>query len=217
MTTDLKIFHQNIRGISHKTDEILISLAHNFPNVLCLTEHHLRTGEITKVKLGQYSLGAHFCRQTYKQGGVSIYVSNGIQYNTINFNQYNREDLETCALKIRVLTNSFIVLCTYRSPTGNFIYFLNQLESILNKLYKVSTNLILCGDFNINHLDVNSRRHLLESLLASFSLFSTVKFPTRTFNKSCALQLALQQILKITVFCAKTTVFCVTVLITTTL
>ena len=72
VATDLKIFLQNIRGISHKTDEILISLAHNFPNVLCLTEHHLRTGEITKVKLGQYSLGAYFCRQSYKQGGVSI-------------------------------------------------------------------------------------------------------------------------------------------------
>ena len=36
-------------------------------------------------------------------------------------------------------------------------------------------------------LDVNSRRHLLGSLLASFSLFSTVKFPTRTFNKSYTL------------------------------
>ena len=39
--TDLKIFHQSIRGISHKTEKILISLAHNFPHVLCLMEHHL--------------------------------------------------------------------------------------------------------------------------------------------------------------------------------
>ena len=71
-TTDSKIFHQNIRGISHKIDEILISLAHNSPHVLCLTEHHLQTEEITNLKLGQYSLGAYFCRQSYKQGGVSI-------------------------------------------------------------------------------------------------------------------------------------------------
>jgi hypothetical protein len=133
-------------------------------------------------------LGAHFCGQTYKQGGVSIYVSNDIQYNTINLDKYNREkDLEICALKTRVLSHSLIVICICRSPTGNFTYFLNQLEFILSRIHKVSTNLILCGDFNINHLDVNSRKHLLESLLASFSLFSTGKFPTRISNNSSAL------------------------------
>ena len=104
---------------------------------------------------------------------------------TINLEQYNREkDLEICALKIRIPSNSLIIICIYRSPTGNFNYFLNQLESILNKIYKVSMDLILCGDFNINHLDDTPRKHLLESLLASFNLFSTVKFPTRTFNNS---------------------------------
>jgi hypothetical protein len=61
------------------------------------------------------------------------------------------------------------------------------LEYILNKIYKASTDLILCDDRNINCLNDNSRKHLLDSLLASFSLFSTVKFPTRIFNNSCTL------------------------------
>jgi hypothetical protein len=65
------------------------------------------------------------------------------------------------------------VICIYKSPTGNFTYSLNQLESIWNKIYKVSTDLTLWGDFNINYLDVNSRKHLLDSLSASFSLFNT--------------------------------------------
>jgi exonuclease III len=173
--------------MSHKTDEFLISFSHNSPRVLWLTEHQLRAEEIKNVNFGQHTLWAHFCRQTYKQGGA-IYVSNDIQYNTVNLDQYNREkDLEICALKIRVLSNSLIVICIYRSPTGNFTYFLNQLEFILNKIYSVSTNLILCGDFNTNHLDVNSRKYLLESLLASFSLFSSVKIPTRIFNNSSTL------------------------------
>jgi hypothetical protein len=79
------------------------------------------------------------------------------------------------------------VICIYRSPTGNVTYFLNQLESILNTIYKTSTDLILCGDLNINCLNDNSRKHLLDSLLASVSLFSNVKFPTRIFNNSCTL------------------------------
>ena len=86
-----------------------------------------------------------------------------------------------------VLPNSFTIIFIYRSPTENFSYFLNQLKFILNKIYKTSTELILCGDLNINYLNDNSRKHLLDSLLASFSLFSTVKFPTRISNNSCIL------------------------------
>jgi hypothetical protein len=70
---------------------------------------------------------------------------------------------------------------------GNFSYFLNQLELILNKVYKTSNELILCGDFNINYLNDNTRKDHLDSLLASFNLCSTINFPTRIFNNSCTL------------------------------
>jgi hypothetical protein len=134
-SNDFTIFHQNVRGIYNKIDELLISLIPNTPQVLFLTEHHLRTDEIRLVNLGQYTLGAHFCRQTHKQGGVCIYISNDIQFNIINLNQYNREkDLEICVVNIRLPSNSITVICIYRSPTGNFNYFLNQLESALNKI-----------------------------------------------------------------------------------
>ena len=98
------IFHQNIRGISHKTDDLIISLLPDTPHVLCLTEHHLRNEEIGNVHLDRYTLGVKFCRQTYKQGGVCIFVTNDIQFNTINLDQHNREkDLEICAIKIAYL------------------------------------------------------------------------------------------------------------------
>jgi len=142
------------------------------------------TEEIGNANLGQYTLRAALCRQTYKHEGVCIYVLKDIQFNTTTLDQYNKEkDLEICALMLCLLSSSFILICIYRSPTGNFTYFLNQLESILNKLYERSTELILCGDFNLNYLNDNSRKHLSDSLLASFSLCSTVKFPTRIFNK----------------------------------
>ena len=93
------------------------------------------TEETGNVNLGQYALGATFCRQTYKHGGVCIYVSKDIQFNAINLDQYNKEkDLEICTLKLCLLSSSVTVICIYRFPTGNFTYFLNQLESILNKM-----------------------------------------------------------------------------------
>jgi len=60
------------------------------------------------------------------------------------------KDFEICAIKLRVKATKLSILCTYRSPSGDFSYFLKQLEWVLNKLHKISTNIILCGDFNVN-------------------------------------------------------------------
>ena len=90
-TNYFRILHQNVCGLAHKTDEFLISLPPNSPQILCLSEHHLRTEEIVNTNFGQYTLGAQYCRQTYKQGGVCIYVSNDIRFSTINLEQYNRK------------------------------------------------------------------------------------------------------------------------------
>jgi len=40
------------------------------------------------------------------------------------------------------------------------------------------------GDINVNYLFHNSRRKILDTLLASFNLSSIVYFPTRLQNKS---------------------------------
>ena len=117
-----------------------------------------------------------------------IYVSKDIQFHTINLDQFNSEkDIEICALRLSLASSSYTIICIYRSPSGDFNYFLNQLETVLNKLHKVSTKLIVCGDFNVNHFKDNSRKLLLDSLFASYSLFSTVSFPTRISNNSSTL------------------------------
>jgi len=165
---NFKILHQNIRGIFHKTDEFLISLEDTSPHVLCITEHHLQMDELNNINLGHYILGSHYCRQSLKQGGVSIFVSSDIQFYTINLNHFNKEkDFEICAFRIDFLHENLIIICIYRSPNGNFKRFINQLEVILDSLYKVSTHFILCGDFHINHLEACNRTNQLRSLLAS--------------------------------------------------
>ena len=77
-----------------------------------------------------------------------------------------------------------MIICIYRSPTGDFTHFLTQLEIILIDLHNISNEFILCGDFNIDYSIDSSRKHLLDSLLASFNLFSTVKFSTRISKQS---------------------------------
>jgi hypothetical protein len=154
--------------------------------MFCLTEHYLRTEENVSINFGNYTLGSAYCRQSFKQGGVCIYIANHISFSLINLDQYSKEkDSESCAVKISLSSNCFIIIGIYRAPTGNFTFFLDHLESILNILCKSSTHIILCGDFNIDYLEDSSRKHNLDTLLASYGLFSTVKFPTRTTYQSC--------------------------------
>ena len=79
---------------------------------------------------------------------------------------------------------NFIIICISRSPTGDFTHFLTQLEIILNELHNISNESNLCSDFNIGYTIDSYRKHLLDSLLASSNLFSTVKFPTTIFKHS---------------------------------
>ena len=70
----LRIMHQNIREIAHKVEEFLTSITLTTPQVICLSEHHLRKEEINSICLEQYTLGAHFCRRTYKRGCGDLYL-----------------------------------------------------------------------------------------------------------------------------------------------
>jgi hypothetical protein len=51
-------------------------------------------------------------------------------------------------------------------------------------LYSATTNLIICGDINVNYLQNSRNKSLLDCLLASFNLPSAINFPTRISNSS---------------------------------
>jgi hypothetical protein len=61
---------------------------------------------------------------------------------------------------------------------------MKKLEAILNSLCAINMQFIICGDININYLVQNNRRKILDALLASYNLSSTVYFPNRLQNKS---------------------------------
>lgn len=181
-TTKFKLLHINIRGLHNKSDEILIAVSPYSPQVICLTEHHLTTEQINTIRLDHYTLGASFCRQTYKHGGTCIYVLKDIPFHSINLDEFNTEkDIEICALRLSLTLCNLTIICTYRSSTGNFNHFLNKVETVLNKLHKSSMELSVCGDFNVNYFNNNSRNLLLDFLFASYNLFSTVEFPHKTW------------------------------------
>jgi len=63
----LKIFHQNIRGLGNKSNELYCHLHHDLPHILCLSEHHLSESELQLIHLTNYSLGNNYCKKNFSQ------------------------------------------------------------------------------------------------------------------------------------------------------
>ena len=100
-TNPIKIFHQNIRGLRNKTNELYCHLLQDIPHILCLSEHHLTEPELQLTHLTNYSLGASYCRKTFLKGGVSIFVYGNLKYKAINLDEYNIDkDIEACAIQL---------------------------------------------------------------------------------------------------------------------
>jgi hypothetical protein len=172
---DLAIFHQNSRGLSNnKLDELSVFLSTHPPHI-CMTEHHLRVNESKR------NLGANFCRNTFKNGGVCIFTHETIQFSNINLSKFCKEkDLEMCAVKLRLLSCEICIITIYISPTRDFQYFIDNLKKILSMVYSNTIEIIICGNININYLIDSTHKQLLDSLLTSYGLCSTVQFPTKS-------------------------------------
>jgi hypothetical protein len=93
-----------MRWVSNKIDEFLNSLSSSAPQIISLTEHHLRTEEINNVNFVPYTLAASFCRQTCSYRGVWVFFPMNNPLYTINIDQYNKEkNLEICALELNII------------------------------------------------------------------------------------------------------------------
>ena len=68
---------------------------------------------------------------------------------------------------MRISNTVFCILCIYRPPKSNFQKFLYLLESIPKQIYSDTTNLIICGDINVNYLTLSNYKTQLDYLLAS--------------------------------------------------
>ena len=127
-----KIFHQNIRGLKSKVDELSNSLFPDYPHIMCFTEHHLKDYEIDNLPKDHFKLGSKFCSHEFKNGGVCIFIHEDLEFFTISLDKYCKEkDIEICAIKLNITP----IIAIYRSTSGNFTNFLKNLDSVLNTLY----------------------------------------------------------------------------------
>ena len=180
-SNSITIFHQNICGLKGKTDELISSMSPNSPHILCFSEHHLKKFELDQINVDGHRLGAAYCRQVVKRGGVCIFVQKHPEYTNIDLGKYcSNQDTEVCVLKLKSTFFNACIMTVYRAPTGNFNLFLNRLDDIIKTLYKVDLKLIICGDINIDYLTDNDKKRQLDAVLLTYNLSAIVHFPTRS-------------------------------------
>jgi hypothetical protein len=112
-------------------------------------------------------------------GGVYIYIyTKNIPFTCLEIGNYCKDqDIEICGIQLNYEYDKLCILAVYRSPSGNCENFLNNLDLVLQKLFYFKRTFIICGD--INYLVDSYKKKQLDSILYSFNLCSTVKFPTR--------------------------------------
>jgi len=94
----------------------------------------------------------NFAAIRLNKGGVCIFTRETIHCSEINLNNFCKEkDLEICAIELHLQFYKICIMTIYRSPSGDFQYFINTLEIILSKIQSDFNDTILCGDFNINY------------------------------------------------------------------
>jgi hypothetical protein len=89
----LHVFHQNIRGLRSKSEELILSfeMDNKDPHTVCLREHHMEEQELLHLTLSGYILGSSFSRKPLQRGGVCIFVRKGLNVNKTDISHNCRE------------------------------------------------------------------------------------------------------------------------------
>ena len=127
-------------------------------------------------------------------GGEVNYVDNSYDV-TIKAQVNNSDVWDGLFLEIKHenLKNKIIIGNIYNPPKDNnescnIKGFVSELEPIINDLGNTNSEVLICGDYNINLLGVNSEQHFsyfFDTMLAH-SFFPKITFPTRVNNSSGA-------------------------------
>ena len=116
MKLNSKYLPKMLEAWANKIDELVINWARDPPHILCLSEHHLSSEVIQAIIVDNYNLGAFYCRQLTKCGGVCICLHKSYQCINVDLNSHCKEqDIEICAIRL-VHSHLKFVFCQYIDP-----------------------------------------------------------------------------------------------------
>lgn len=174
--------HQNIQGLTKKTDEIEIHIEESQPSILCFSEHWLCELELPSVEIKNYELRAAYCRKHLKRGGSCIFSKESFKMEQIELpnNLCVEQIFECCGARSKEV--DVVVYCVYRSCCSlEYEVFFERLNLLLEFSLKKFPNsrMIIGGDFNIDLMRHTGFSSTFKNILHAFNLSPNITRPTR--------------------------------------
>lgn len=165
---------------TEKFDNIITDYLNLNLKFICLTETWCVKDNITNFAFPGYELMDYYCRSVHRGGGVGIWCKKGLMVQRLNLDKYcSEKNIEVSGVTwTNMVKQDVIVLACYRSPSGDYDVFINNLHLILELIFKPKSIIFLTGDFNVNSLKKNEFSNFSE-LLASYDLSPKILEPTR--------------------------------------
>ena len=184
----LTIFTFNARSLLPKLDELRAVCSNHSYDIIGVTETWLSPDILDhELYLPGYSIMRR--DRSHHGGGVAIYISNSLPFNTL---QTLNSQIELLFVELNINHHPFAVEVFYRPPDANDDCLLNLYNCIRSMSWSNRSKLILCDDFNI---DVSSApsltsspspNNLLSQLSSDFCLSQIVSEPTRITNSTAS-------------------------------
>lgn len=170
----------NIQSVNNKTFEIYELVKDGKFDILAITETWLSdydSAVIAEMTPETHTF-VHTTRQHGRGGGVGVFVSNAFRKIKKCF-VARQQSFELMQVQCEMSGKQITLIVIYRPPQTSMTCFLHELQLYLESVDMVSTELIVCGDFNV-WVEDPSVRYVTEfvELMLSFNLTNLVLQPT---------------------------------------
>ncbi|XP_031350575.1 uncharacterized protein LOC116176232 [Photinus pyralis] len=179
---NLNILHINIQCLRNKLTAIEAFLLDKNLDIVCVSEHWFTDVNVTDaLRIGPWSVAAHFTRINSIHGGVLILIKETYKLKK----PPSFISLAACEIHFEIcglqLSSNVVIVAIYRSPLGDFNVFCDKLEHVLEELRSYSA--VIVGDFNVNFAEDSIRSHAVSNMFVRHGFIRTIFTPTR--GKNC--------------------------------
>ena len=190
----LRVLHLNIHSLLSKLNELksLLTILSNSNceiDIILLCETFLNDNTVAACNIPHYTLiESH--RTNLSRGGVGIYVNNKIRYKErYDLSIFKEGYFESCFVEVELNSRKLVVGEIYRVPNTNEKDFINDYESILEKVNEEKSDILIGTDQNLDLLKYKSHTNTAQfmNLNLSSGLLPMITKPTRITRETATL------------------------------
>ena len=189
---DFVVLNVNIRGLYSKLGDLnrlveQINASGSTPSVITISEtwlsQHSPNFDVPGYKIFRTD------RLHKKGGGVAVLVSTRLTSRKVNDIETNPTIVESCVVEIKGNKSPIIVASMYRPPNTDSKLFLEQYKKLIVKLKKISPEIIVGLDHNLDFLKSELHRSTEDfiNLILDNQQVPTITRPTRIARQSATL------------------------------